>query len=119
MGLIDDIGPGLRRHVQDRPVLGGTVPAGKVPPCCISRDRLGIRPFGRVREEALQVAQPVPSIAPRVDPVVVEAPGVTPCPDRVRMHAQDLGGLRHGERRVGRSRVERGERGHRALNEDL
>ena len=59
---------------------------------------------GRVRlgrgEEPLQVAEPVAPVAPRVDPEVAEPPGVAPGPDRVRVHAEQPGGLGDRQGRV-------------------
>ncbi len=66
-------GRGLRRAVH-RPGLGGG-------------------------QEPLQVTDPVAPIATRIDPVVPKPPGVAPCPDRVRVDAQQPGGL--GDRQGG------------------
>ena len=54
-------------------------------------------------EEALEVAEAVPAIPPRVDPVVAQPTGVAPRTDRVRVHAKQACRLRHGEGRVGGS----------------
>ena len=54
-------------------------------------------------EEPLEVAQPVAPVAARVDPVVAKPAGVAPGPDRVRVHAEEASGLRHGEGRVDRA----------------
>jgi hypothetical protein len=80
---------------------------------------LGRRPLGRAGEEALEVAQPVATVAARVDPVVAQAAGVAPGANRVRMDAQDMGSSGDAERRVGRSRVNLGDRGHRFSREDM
>ena len=58
------------------------------------------------REEALEVAEAVAAVAPRVDAVEPEAPLVAPRPDRVGVDAQEACRLRDGERRVGRTRCE-------------
>jgi hypothetical protein len=50
--------------------------------------------------EALQVTESVAAVASRVDPVVAQAPGVAPCPDRVRVHAKKPGGLGDRQGRV-------------------
>ena len=42
-------------------------------------------------EEALQVADPIAPIAPRIDPVVAEPAGIAPRPDRVRVDARGDG----------------------------
>ena len=83
---LNPIGPvaGRRRVPARRAVLSG-----------VAVGRLGRR------EEALEIAQPVPAVTPRVDPVIAEAALVAPRPDGVRMDAEQPGGLRHGEGRVG------------------
>ena len=59
---------------------------------------------GRRRpEEALEVAQPVAPVTARVDPVVAQPALVAPGPDRIRMDAQETGGLGDRQRGVGRS----------------
>ena len=60
-------------------------------------DRAGL---GR-REEALEIAQPVASVAARVDPVVAQPARVTPGPDRVRMDAKQPSGLGDRQRGIG------------------
>ena len=57
----------------------------------------------RPRRGTLEVAQAVAPVAARVDPVVAQPAGVAPGADRVRMHAEQRGRLRDGQRRVGRS----------------
>ena len=57
----------------------------------------------RCREELLQVAQAVATVAARVDPVVTQSTGVAPGPDRVRMHPQQAGSLGDGQGRIDRS----------------
>ena len=52
------------------------------------------------RQEALQIAHPVPPVTPWVDPVVAKAAGIAPGPDGVRMDPEQAGGLRDGEGRV-------------------
>ena len=82
---------------------GGGAPLGPV----VRDRRLARSPVASLaREEALEVAHPVAPIAARVDPVVAQPAGVAPRADRVRVHAQDLGGARHGQCRVERSRME-------------
>ena len=54
-------------------------------------------------EEPLQVAEPVAAVAARVDPVVAKAAGVAPCPDRVRVDAEQAGGLRDREGGIDRT----------------
>ena len=54
----------------------------------------------RGREEALEISKSVPSIAPRVDPVVAQPARVAPGPDRVGMHAKQAGRLGDGKGRV-------------------
>ena len=54
-------------------------------------------------QEPLEVAQPVAPVAARVDPVVAQPAGVAPRPDRVRVHAEQPGGLGDRQGRVGRS----------------
>ena len=63
---------------------------------------LGQAALGR-GEEALEVAQPVAAVAAGVDPVVAEPAGVGPCPDRVRVHAQEPRGLGDRQGRVDRT----------------
>ena len=60
---------------------------------------------GRLRrgEEPLEVAQPVAAVTTRIDPVVAKPALVAPGPDRVRVDAQQPGGLRHGQGGVGRA----------------
>ena len=60
------------------------------------------------REEPLQVAEPIASIAARIDPVVAQTARVAPRTDRVRMHAEHSRGLRDGECRVNGSRRQLG-----------
>ena len=57
-------------------------------------------------EEALEVAEPVAPVAARVDPVVAQPAGVAPRPHRVRMHAEEAGGLRHREGGIDRAEWE-------------
>ena len=57
-------------------------------------------------QEPLEVAHPIAPIAARIDPVVAESALVAPGADRVRMDAQDPGGLRHGQGRVAGARRE-------------
>ena len=51
-------------------------------------------------QEALEVTEAVASIASRVDPVVAQPAGVAPGPDRVRVHAEQPGGLGDRQGRV-------------------
>ena len=51
-------------------------------------------------QEALEVTEPVASVASRVDPVVAQPAGVAPRSDRVRVHAKQPGGLGDREGRV-------------------
>ena len=73
----------------------------------VGRDGLA-REAGRVeaREEALEVAEAVATVAARVDAVVAQPTGIAPGPDGVRVHAEDLGGARHRQGRVERSRMQ-------------
>ena len=70
-----------------------------------SRDRRGggDRLLGG-RQEALEIAEPIAAVAPRVDAVEAKPSLVAPRPDRVRVDAQEACRLRDGERRVGRPR---------------
>ena len=117
----------LRERPQRRPATGeagdrrggsGVVLAAtaKAPP---TRAGLGRRALRGVREEALEIAQPIAAIDARVDPVLAETPGVAPRADRVGMDAQHQCRARDGQRRIGRSRMELGDRGHRSPVEDL
>ncbi len=54
-------------------------------------------------EEPLEVAHPVAAVTALVDPVVAEAAGITPGPDRVRVHAKEACGLGDGQGRVDRA----------------
>ena len=54
-------------------------------------------------EEALEVAQTVPTITPGIDPVVAQTTGIAPGADRVRMHAKQSGCLGDRQGRVGGS----------------
>ena len=47
------------------------------------------------RQEALQVAQSIASVAPWIDPVVAQPARIAPGPDRVRVYAEQPGGLGH------------------------
>ena len=66
------------------------------------RARIGRVDLGG-REEPLEVAQPVASIASWIDPVVAQPTRIAPGPDRVRVHAEQACRLGHGKGRVGRS----------------
>ena len=55
-------------------------------------------------EEPLQVAEPIPPVAARVDPVEAQPSRVAPRTDRVRVHAEQTRGLGDGQGRVGRAR---------------
>ena len=57
-------------------------------------------PLLRGAEEALEVTQPVSTIAARVDPVVAQPSGVAPGANRVRVDAKQLGGLGDRKGRV-------------------
>ena len=54
-------------------------------------------------QEPLQVAHPVAPVATLVDPVVAQPAGVAPGPDRVRVHAEQSGGLGDRQGRVDRA----------------
>ena len=101
-----------RRSARDRsgrasrPVAscgGGGAVAGDRP----GRPGRGLRRVLGRGEEALEIAEPVAAVAARVDPVVAQAAGVAPGPDRVRMHAEQAGGLRHREGGIDRTGGER------------
>jgi hypothetical protein len=62
------------------------------------RRAVGVR-LGR-GQEPLEVTQPVAAIAAGVDPEVAQPPGVAPCPDRVRVHAEQPGGLGDRQGRI-------------------
>ena len=68
-------------------------------PASVGRGPVGSALLGGGKE-ALQISQSVSPVAPRVDPVVAQASGVAPGPDRVRMHAEETGGLGYRQGRV-------------------
>ena len=57
-------------------------------------------------EESLEIAHPIAPIAARIDPVVAQPALIAPRADRVRVDAQDPGGLGHGQGRVAGARRE-------------
>ena len=102
--LFDD----LTRRRANRAAAAGVDAATAAPrPARRRRGAVGRAGLGG-RQEALEVTEPIASVASRVDPVVAQPAGVAPGSDRVRVHAKQPGGL--GDRQ-GRVRGSGGEGG--------
>ena len=90
-------------------------------PCMTARRVLepgrGLRQTLGRRQESLQVAHPVATVAARVDPVVAQAPGIAPGAHRVRMDTEEAGSLRHREGGIDRTGRKRAR--HRLLMEEM